>query len=268
MAAAEKLGKAICGVTVTGCRNFEGSIDFRRDLDTESRYSSFRDRNRVCLIGCDIRGIWNELSVSVRELSRMADRITSVMFCWDESCSYKHSEPSHETLNIFYSFTTEYDKPILAGVSLRHVSSSRGKIEKRQLQPTYGSKMSESRPVSSINAIAPTDNGNSNWQENKNKAYSYCKSTSSSYRPLIIMCVLTCTKYDCAQCQRAISGTEQLKECPESSQGIKCETTNECITENVSADQCEVCEMRRIEAEVAAAAEEEEAKRRQMRLKQ
>lgn len=162
---------------------------------------------------------------------------------------------------------TEYDKPILAGVSLRHVSSSRGKIEKRQLQPTYGSKMSESRPVSSINAIAPTDNGNSNWQENKNKAYSYCKSTSSSYRPLIIMCVLTCTKYDCAQCQRAISGTEQLKECPESSQGIKCETTNECITENVSADQYEVCEMRRIEAEVAAAAEEEEAKRRQMRLK-
>ncbi|EXK42826.1 hypothetical protein FOXG_18134 [Fusarium oxysporum f. sp. lycopersici 4287] len=54
------------------------------------------------------------------------------------------------------------------------------------------------------------------------------------------MCVLTCTKYDCAQCQRAISGTEQLKEFPESSQ---------------------VCEMRRIEAEVAAAAEEEEAKK-------
>ncbi|KAL5600198.1 hypothetical protein FOVSG1_008010 [Fusarium oxysporum f. sp. vasinfectum] len=58
------------------------------------------------------------------------------------------------------------------------------------------------------------------------------------------MCVLTCTKYDCAQCQRAISGTEQLKEYPESSQGIKCETTNEYITG--------------IEAEVAAAAEEEE----------
>ncbi|EXM07906.1 hypothetical protein NOF04DRAFT_12336 [Fusarium oxysporum II5] len=72
------------------------------------------------------------------------------------------------------------------------------------------------------------------------------------------MCVLTCTKYDCAQCQRAISGTEQLKECPESSQGIKCETTNEYITGYVSADQCEVCEMRRIKAEVAAAAEEEE----------
>lgn len=36
--AAEKLGKAqaICGVTVTGCRDFEGSIDFRRDLDIES----------------------------------------------------------------------------------------------------------------------------------------------------------------------------------------------------------------------------------------
>lgn len=63
MAAAEKLGKAqaICGVTVTGCRDFEGSIDFRRDIDTESIYASFRDRNRVCLIGCDIRGIWNEL---------------------------------------------------------------------------------------------------------------------------------------------------------------------------------------------------------------
>jgi nitrate reductase NapE component len=75
MAAAEKLGKAqaICGVTVTGCRNFEGSIDFRRDLDTESRYSSFRDRNRVCLIGCDIRGIWNELSVSVREVCGFGD---------------------------------------------------------------------------------------------------------------------------------------------------------------------------------------------------
>jgi hypothetical protein len=65
MAAAEKLGKAqaICGVIVTGCREFEGSIEFRRDLDTESRYASFRDRNRVCLIGCDIRGIWDELSV-------------------------------------------------------------------------------------------------------------------------------------------------------------------------------------------------------------
>ena len=63
MAAAEKLGtaQAICGVTVTGCRDFEGSIDFRRDLDTESIYASVRDRNRVCLIGCDIRGIWNEL---------------------------------------------------------------------------------------------------------------------------------------------------------------------------------------------------------------
>ncbi|KAL9571489.1 hypothetical protein ACKAV7_004338 [Fusarium commune] len=60
------------------------------------------------------------------------------------------------------------------------------------------------------------------------------------------MCVLTCTKYDCTQCQRAINGTEQLKECTESSQGIKCETTNEYITE--------------IEAEAAAAAEEEAKK--------
>ncbi|KAG7420021.1 hypothetical protein Forpe1208_v002419 [Fusarium oxysporum f. sp. rapae] len=74
------------------------------------------------------------------------------------------------------------------------------------------------------------------------------------------MCVLTCTKYDCTQCQRAINGTEQLKDCTESSQGIKCETTNEYITEYVSADQCEVCEMRRIEAEAAAAAEEEAKK--------
>lgn len=73
--AAEKLGKAqaICGVTVTGCRDFEGSIDFRRDLDTESIYASFRDRNRVCLIGCDIRGIWNELSVSVRDVYGFGD---------------------------------------------------------------------------------------------------------------------------------------------------------------------------------------------------
>jgi hypothetical protein len=43
-------------------------------------------------------------------------------------------------------------------------------------------------------------------------------------------------------------------------QGIKCETTNEYITEYVSADQCEACEMRRIEAEEAAAAEEEAKK--------
>ncbi|EWG47952.1 hypothetical protein FVEG_07923 [Fusarium verticillioides 7600] len=71
------------------------------------------------------------------------------------------------------------------------------------------------------------------------------------------MCVLKCIKYDCIQCQRAISGTEQLQECLEYSHGIKCETTNEYFTEYVSADQCEVCEMRRIEAEAA----EEETKK-------
>ncbi|KAI1048008.1 hypothetical protein LB506_002280 [Fusarium annulatum] len=60
------------------------------------------------------------------------------------------------------------------------------------------------------------------------------------------MCVLKCTKYDCTQCQRAISGSEQLQECPEYNQGIKCETTNEYFTE--------------IEAEAAAAAEEEAKK--------
>ncbi|CCT65644.1 uncharacterized protein FFB20_07778 [Fusarium fujikuroi] len=117
--------------------------------------------------------------------------------------------------------------------------------------------MSESRPAFSIRAIAPTDDGNLTWKESKTKL------TATVRNQLQIHIFKLPTSYNnmCPEAhQRAISGSEQLQECPEYNQGIECETTNEYFTEYVSADQCEVCEMRRIEAEAAAAAEEEAKK--------
>ncbi|KAF5566854.1 hypothetical protein FNAPI_929 [Fusarium napiforme] len=113
-------------------------------------------------------------------------------------------------------YEPKYDNPIVASVSLRHISSSRGdgtqpeKKEKTKLADTVRDKLQ-------INIFKlPTTYDN--------------------------VC------------------PEVHQECLEYSQGIKCETTNEYFTEYVSADQCEVCEMRRIEAEAAAAAEEEAKK--------